>query len=56
MLTTTTVIEYFKSAKKLDVDWKKLYEEVRDFKKAAKTKHIKAILGVGDLETLRNVA
>jgi len=40
----------------LQNDWKKLYNEVRDFKKAAKNKHIKAILGVGDLETLRNVA
>ena len=40
----------------LQNNWKKLYEEVRDFKKAAKTKHIKAILGVGDIETLRNVA
>ena len=26
LLTTTTVIEYFKSAEKLDVDWKKLFE------------------------------
>ena len=40
----------------LQNNWKKLYEEVQDFKKTAKTKHIKAILGVGDLETLRNVA
>ena len=40
----------------LQNNWKKLYEEVREFKKAAKNKHIKAILGVGDLETLRNVA
>ena len=40
----------------LQNNWKKLYEEVRDFKKAANKKHIKAILGVGDLETLRNVA
>ena len=40
----------------LQNNWKKLYQEVRDFKKAAKSKHIKAILGVGDLETLRNVA
>ena len=40
----------------LQNNWKKLNQEVRDFKKAAKTKHIKAILGVGDLETLRNVA
>ena len=40
----------------LQNNWKKLYAEVRDFKKAANKKHIKAILGVGDLETLRNVA
>ena len=40
----------------LQNNWKKLYKEVSDFKKAAKNKHIKAILGVGDLETLRNVA
>ena len=40
----------------LQNNWKKLYEEVADFKKVAKNKHIKAILGVGDLETLRNVA
>ena len=40
----------------LQNNWKKLYDEVRDFKNAAKNKHIKAILGVGDLETLRNVA
>ena len=40
----------------LQNNWKKLYEEVRDFKNTAKNKHIKAILGVGDLETLRNVA
>ena len=26
LLTTTTVIEYFKSAEKLDVDWRKLFE------------------------------
>ncbi|PPR49871.1 MAG: Deoxyribose-phosphate aldolase [Alphaproteobacteria bacterium MarineAlpha5_Bin5] len=36
--------------------WDQLYKEVKDFKLAAKNKHIKAILGVGDLETLRNVA
>ena len=29
LLTTTTVIEYFKSAKKLDVDWKKLFEAAK---------------------------
>jgi len=36
-------------------DWKNLYEEVRSYKEIAKTKKLKAILGVGDLETLRNV-
>ena len=29
LLTTTTVIEYFKSAKKLDVDWRKLFEAAK---------------------------
>ena len=37
-------------------NWKKLYEEVKNFKLAAKNTKIKAILGVGDLETMRNVA
>ena len=37
-------------------NWQKLYDEVKDFKKASSNKHLKAILGVGDLETLRNVA
>ncbi len=37
-------------------NWKKLYEEVKSFKLAAKKTKIKAILGVGDLETMRNVA
>ena len=40
----------------LQNNWKKLYDEVRSFKKAAGKTKIKAILGVGDLETLRNVA
>ena len=40
----------------LQNDWKKLYDEVKIYKLAAKKKHIKAILGVGDLETMRNVA
>ena len=40
----------------LQNDWKKLYEEVRSFKEVSKNKKIKAILGVGDLGTLRNVA
>ena len=29
LLTTTTVIEFFKSAKKLDVDWRKLFEAAK---------------------------
>jgi len=40
----------------LQNDWKKLYDEVRSFKKIAGKTKVKAILGVGDLETLRNVA
>jgi len=40
----------------LQNDWKRLYDEVKTFKLAAKNRHIKAILGVGDLETMRNVA
>ena len=37
-------------------NWKQLYEEVKSFKLAANKTKIKAILGVGDLETMRNVA
>jgi deoxyribose-phosphate aldolase len=40
----------------LQNDWKKLYNEVKSFKEAADGVKIKAILGVGDLETMRNVA
>ena len=40
----------------LQNDWMRLYDEVKTFKLAAKKKHIKAILGVGDLETMRNIA
>ena len=40
----------------LQNDWTKLYNEVKSFKLAANGVKIKAILGVGDLETLRNVA
>ena len=40
----------------LQNDWVKLYNEVRSFKQAANGVKIKAILGVGDLETMRNVA
>ena len=37
-------------------EWQKLYNEVKNFKLAAKGIKIKAILGVGDLETMRNIA
>ena len=40
----------------LQNDWIKLYNEVKSFKIAANGNKIKAILGVGDLETMRNVA
>ena len=40
----------------LQNDWRRLYDEVRAFKEIAKDKKIKAILGVGDLATMRNVA
>ena len=40
----------------LQNNWIKLYDEVKEFKKTAGNTKIKAILGVGDLETLRNVA
>ena len=40
----------------LQNNWQKLYNEVKSFKEVAKGIKIKAILGVGDLETLRNVA
>ncbi len=40
----------------LQNNWSKLYEEVKEFKKIAGNTKVKAILGVGDLETLRNVA
>lgn len=35
--------------------WKKLYNEVKDFREAAGAAHVKAILATGDLRTLRNV-
>jgi deoxyribose-phosphate aldolase len=37
-------------------EWKRLYDEVREFKEVARGKKIKAILGTGDVATLRNVA
>ena len=40
----------------LQNNWSKLYNEVKNFKTTAKDIKIKAILGVGDLETMRNVA
>jgi len=40
----------------LQNEWVKLYNEVKSFKEAANGVKIKAILGVGDLETMRNIA
>ena len=40
----------------LQNEWVKLYNEVKSFKEVANGVKIKAILGVGDLETMRNVA
>jgi deoxyribose-phosphate aldolase len=36
--------------------WQELYDEVAEFKRASRHCHMKAILGTGDLLTLRNVA
>ena len=36
--------------------WQELYDEVAEFKRACGNVHMKAILGTGDLMTLRNVA
>ena len=40
----------------LSGQWRKLYKEVSDFVEAAGDAHVKAILAIGDLRTLRNVA
>ena len=37
-------------------EWQALYDEIAAFKEAAGRAHLKAILGTGDLMTLRNVA
>ena len=37
-------------------DWQALYDEVRTFREACGDAHMKAILGTGELGTLRNVA
>ncbi|GBD29373.1 Deoxyribose-phosphate aldolase [bacterium HR32] len=37
-------------------DWRALYEEVRAFREAAGSCHLKTILGTGELPTLRHVA
>ncbi len=37
-------------------DWQALYDEVRAFREACGSAHMKTILGTGDLATLRNVA
>ncbi|WP_284618311.1 deoxyribose-phosphate aldolase [Aquabacterium humicola] len=36
--------------------WRKLYDEMRDFRAACGEAHVKAILATGELKTLRNVA
>ena len=36
-------------------DWAALYDEVRQFREACGPAHMKAILGTGDIATLRNV-
>jgi len=40
----------------LTQDWRALYDEVAAFREACGSAHMKAILGTGDLRTLRNVA
>lgn len=40
----------------LNEDWQALYDEVRAFRAACGPAHLKAILGTGELATLRNVA
>ena len=37
-------------------NWQALYDEVKTFRSACKDAHMKAILGTGDIVTLRNVA
>ena len=37
-------------------EWNKLYDEIKDFKQATNGKKLKAILGTGNIGTLRNVA
>ena len=39
----------------LDRDWQALYDEVKAMREACGPAHLKAILGTGDLKTLRNV-
>ena len=39
----------------LNRDWKALYDEVQAMREACGVAHLKAILGTGDLKTLRNV-
>jgi len=37
-------------------NWQALYDEMRDFRAACGSAHVKAILATGDLKTMRNVA
>ena len=40
----------------LNGEWKKLYDEVKEYKAACGSSHLKTILATGELGTLRNVA
>ena len=40
----------------LNGNWKALYDEIRDFREACGEAHVKAILGAGDIKTLKNIA
>ena len=40
----------------LNANWKKLYDEVKEYKSACGKSHLKTILATGELGTLRNVA
>jgi deoxyribose-phosphate aldolase len=37
-------------------NWQALYDEMRDFRAACGSAHVKAILATGDIKTMRNVA
>src|SRR3712207_7785427 len=61
----TTLFRSAEGAREIDIvitrahvltqDWRALYDEVRAMREACGEAHLKAILGTGDLKTLRNV-